>query len=79
MGGGDVAIGDEDLVGADGVSGCCRRVGCLIDTYHVGDWSPGKDDSADELADEVEAAVLVCDGHDDADGYEKEGGNGKGE
>ena len=47
--------------------------------YHVGDGSPGEDDAADELADEVEAAVLVCDGHDDADGDEEEGGDGEGE
>ena len=50
-----------------------------MDTHHVGYRSSGKYDSADELADKVEAAVLVCDGHDDADGYEKEGGDGKGE
>lgn len=79
MGGGDVAVCDEDLVGANDVSGCCAWFGCLMDTHHVGDRSSGKDDSTDELADKVEAAVLVCDSHDDADGYEKEGGNGKGE
>ena len=51
----------------------------MMDTYHVGHRPSGKDDSADELADKVEAAVLVCDSHYDADGYEKESGNGKGE
>ena len=43
------------------------------DEDHVGDGAAGKDDAADQLADEVEARVLVCDGHDDADGDEKEG------
>ena len=47
--------------------------------YHVGDGSAGEDDAADELADEVEAAVLVCNGHDDADGDEEDGGDGEGE
>lgn len=47
--------------------------------HHIGDRPPGKDDSADELADEVEAAVLIRNSHDDADRYEKDGGNGKGE
>lgn len=47
--------------------------------YHISDRPPGEDESADDLADEVETAVLICIGHDDADRYEEEGGNGKGE
>ena len=51
----------------------------VFEAYHVSDGSPWKDDSADELADDVETAWLICDGHDDADWYEEEGGDGKGE
>ena len=47
--------------------------------HHVGDRPPGKDNSADELADKIEAAVLIRDGHDDADWYEEDGGDGKSE
>ena len=38
---------------------------------HVGNWSPGEDTSADQLAYEVDAALLVGDGHDDANGDEE--------
>lgn len=58
LGGGDVAVGDED---------------------HVGDGAAGKGDAADELADEVDAAVLVGDGHDDAVGDEEDGADCEGE
>ena len=47
--------------------------------HHVGDGSAWEDHAADELADEVEAAVLVCDGHNDADGDEEDGGDGESE
>ena len=46
--------------------------------YHICNRSTWKNKSADDLADEVETAVLVCDGHDDADRYKEEGSNGKG-
>ena len=46
--------------------------------YHICNRSTWKNEPADDLADEVETAVLVCDGHDDADGYKKEGGDRKG-
>lgn len=58
LGGGDVAVGDED---------------------HVGDGAAGEGDAADKLADEVDAAVLVGDGHDDAVGDEEDGADGEGE
>ena len=35
------------------------------DKDHIGHRSSGKDDAADELADKVEAIMLICDGHDD--------------
>ena len=47
--------------------------------YHVGDGPAWEDYAADELADEVETAVLVRDGHDYADWYEEDGGDGKSE
>lgn len=50
----------------------------MASPYHICDGSTWENKSADDLADEVETAVLVCDGHDDADGYEEEGGNRKG-
>jgi hypothetical protein len=43
-------------------------VGCKD---HVGNRTPREGDTADELADEIEAALLVCDGHDYANGYEE--------
>lgn len=49
------------------------------DKDHVGDGAAGKGDAADELADEVDAAVLVGDGHDDAVGDEEDGADGEGE
>jgi hypothetical protein len=49
------------------------------DEDHVCDWPAGEEDAADELADQVDAAVLVCDGHDDGDGDEEEGADGEGE
>lgn len=58
LGGGDVAIGDEE---------------------HVCDGAAGEDGTADELADEVDAGVLVGDGHDDAVGDEEDGAEEEGE
>lgn len=58
LGGGDVAVGDED---------------------HVGDGAAGEGDAADELADEVDAAVLVGDGHDDAVRDKEDGADCQGE
>lgn len=48
----------------DALGGADVAVG---DKDHVGDRAAGEDDAADELADEVEAAVLVRDCHDYAD------------
>ena len=53
--------------------------GEVASAYHVCDRSAWENKSADDLADEVETAVLVCDGHDDADRYKEEGGDRKGE
>lgn len=49
------------------------------DEDHVGDGAAGEDGAADELADEVDAAMLVCDGHDYAVWYEEDGAYGEGE
>ena len=51
----------------------------MNEAYHVGNRSTWENNSANELADEVKTAVLIRDCHDDADGYEEDGGNGKGE
>lgn len=45
---------------------------------HIGYRSSGEDDAADELADEVQAAVLIGDGHDNANGDEQHGGDAQG-
>ena len=50
----------------------------MTSSHHICNRSTWKNESADDLADEVETAVLVCDGHDDTDGYEEEGGDRKG-
>ena len=42
---------------------------------HVRHRTARKDNSANELADEVKTAVLVGDGHDDSHGQEHHGGN----
>lgn len=59
----------EPLCGAD-VAICNKN--------HVGDRTTGKDAAADELADQVRAALLVRDRHDDPDGDEKNSRDGKG-
>ena len=79
MGRGDVTVCDEDLVGLKIVSGVWRDSDKSVNSHHVGYRPSGKDDSADELADKIETAVLIRDGHDDADWYEEHGGDGKGE
>ena len=56
-----------------------RELDQRTNAHHVSNRPPWKDDTADELADEVEAAVLVRDSHDYTHGYKKESGNGKGE
>ena len=45
--------------------------------YHICNRSTRKNESADDLADEVETAVLVRDGHDDADRYKENSGDRK--
>lgn len=49
------------------------------DEDHVGDGAAGEDDTADELADEVDGGMLVRDGLHDADGNEEDGADGQGE
>ncbi len=39
--------------------------------YHVGNRSAGKDGASDELADEIDAAMLIRHGHDDTNGDEE--------
>jgi hypothetical protein len=41
------------------------------DEDHVCDWTTWEDSSADKLADQIDAAMLVCDGHDDSNWDEK--------
>lgn len=54
-----------------------RRDVAVRDEDHVGDGAAREDDAADELADEVDAAVLVRHRHDDAVGDEEEGADGE--
>ena len=61
------------------VSECYRAFDELMSAYHVSNRPPGEDDSANELADELETAVLVRNSHDDADWDEEDGSSGKGE
>ena len=80
MGRGDVAVCDKDLMGSNiGLVKSGLKVGWLTRAHHISNGPPWKDYPADELADEVETALLIRDGHDDADWYEKKGGNGKSE
>ena len=44
---------------------------------HVGDGTTREDSAADELTDEVDTTMLVCDGHDDAVRDEEYGANGE--
>ena len=45
---------------------------------HIGDWPPGEDCATNELADEVDTAVLVRDRHDDAYWNEQNGTDAQG-
>lgn len=45
------------------------------DKDHVRDRAAGKYDATEELADQVETAVLVGDGHDDTNRYEENAGD----
>ena len=47
--------------------------------HHVRYGAPGEDGAAYKLADEIEAAMLVGNRHDDADGDEEDGSNAQGE
>jgi len=66
------------------------QVGCELDTLgrgnvavgnkdHVSDRTAREYGARDELADQVDAAVLVGDGHDDADGDEEHAANAEGQ
>ena len=57
---------------------CSTTLGREVSSaYHISNRPPWKNESANDLADEVETAVLIRDSHDDTDRYEEEGGNGK--
>lgn len=45
----------------------------ISDEDHIGDRAPREHRTTYELTDKVDAAVLICHGHDDADRYEKYG------
>lgn len=46
---------------------------------HVCNGAAREGDAADELADEIEAGLLICDGHDDADRDEEDGADAEGQ
>lgn len=46
---------------------------------HIRNRSSGEDNATDKLAYQVETAMLVCDGHNDADGDEEDAGNTQGQ
>lgn len=75
--GGDFHVVPEFEVGCefDALRGGDVAVG---DKDHIGDGTAGEYGAADELADEIDAAVLIGDGHDDAVRDEEDGANGKG-
>ena len=72
LGGADVAVCDEDLDRSELVRSSDRE-GLKEEevAYHVCDWSARKDDTTDQLTDEIETTMLICDSHDDADRNEK--------
>lgn len=49
-----------------------RRDVAVCDKDHVRNGSTREHCSTDELTDEVYATVLICDSHDDANGYEED-------
>lgn len=56
--------GELQTLGGGDVAKCCKD--------HIGNRTTGKYDSADQLADEVDAALLVRNGHDNANGNEED-------
>lgn len=76
---GDVAVCDKDLVSLNRINKTGPKVGQLTSAHHISNGPPWEDCPADELANEVETALLIRDSHDDADWYEEEGGEGKSE
>ena len=56
----------------------CRRDVAVGDKDHVGDGASGENGAGDQLADQVNAAVLICDGHDDADGDKENAADSEG-
>lgn len=79
LGGGDVAVCDKDLGILMSVGESCADVGRMVNAHHICNRPPREDYAADELADEVETAVLIRNGHDNTHWYEEDGGDGKGE
>ena len=53
----------------------CRTDIAVSDEYHVRDGPAGEHNTTDELADEIEAAVLIRYSHNDAHGDEEHGGD----
>lgn len=53
-----------------------RRDVTVGNENHVGDRSTGEDSAANELANQVNAAMLIRDGHDDTVGEEEKGTDG---
>ncbi len=51
----------------------------ICDKDHIGDRATWEYGAADELADEVDGAMLICDGHDDAIGDEEDGAQAESE
>lgn len=56
----------------DALSGADVGVG---HKYHVCDWAARENDATEQLADEVETAVLVGDSHDDTNRYKENAGD----
>jgi hypothetical protein len=50
-----------------------RRDIAIGNENHISNWTTRESNASDELAYKVNAAVLVCDGHDDADWDEENG------
>ena len=44
----------------------------VCDEHHIGNGTAREHGATNQLADQIYATVLICDCHDDADGYEKE-------
>ena len=49
----------------------------FAEANHVGDGSPWKDVTTDQLTDDIKAAMLIRDGHDDANRYKHDSRDAK--